>query len=770
LSTNNNPNHIPLAIRESLHNILTELYYDIPSKFVCITVNHKYQLKRIRISTDIINQEQGWYKFHDLVAKSLTENAGVNDEQDIQEIKYAIDDNHELIYRYSSSENIIKNVKPVTTVVVIDEQELKSKINNNFDGDFINYIIKQIKKTVKCEDVLIRQILYTGLSSYVGDDPINLGIIAPTSEGKTYPVEETMKLFPKEDMYKVGSMSAKVLVRERGILIDKNGEPIDQKIKEWVKKKNLLSDSKEDKEQKLNVLSEIEELYEGAKTLIDLTGKILVFLEPPHKEVWAILKPILSHDSPEIEYPFVNKTDKDGHETKNVVVRGWPSCIFCSAKDESSWPVWPEIKSRCLISSPNMIPKKYKESTKLISKKYGEPNLIQQQTVISDNDIEITKQCLLLIKQKIENLRLKNNNGKISLWIPYAELLEKELPSNKGTDVRLQKRIFSLLRIIPIIKFNLRKLLVLGGEISVIADLQDLKEVLSITQNFDGIPKFKIEFFNNIFYPCFARKTEVDSNGKEGNSRKEEDIIAVTTRELCEFFKSKKGKPISTDNLKKVYVDELINNGIVDYTESKVHGGKQYIYYPIVEPLNFTSNNDEDQQDNDTIPSNESNLETFDQFLQHKSTIYENIITNMTESWIISKIRGLVSYRMALTNFQDEILLVQYLDSQLQQQEEFQLLDSSMIGYDDDITETNRRVTIARFIKDYTKKPISSFDGKQSPNTALFDKTVPNQSNLSKFDSFDEIKQNEDNKVKNFMIVNHLNKVEDSQEKEGGRF
>ena len=725
-------------------------------------------MKTIEIPTGIISQDvnQGWYKFLDFVAKSLTENAGVNDEQDIQEIGYAIDDNNELIYRYSSSENIIRNVKSVTTVVVIDEQKLKSKIIN-FDGDFINYIIKQIKKTVKCEDVLIRQILYTGLSSYVGDDPINLGIIAPTSEGKTYPVEETMELFPKKDMYKVGSMSAKVLVRERGTLIDKNGEPIDQKIKDLVKKKNLLSDSKEDKEQKLNVLSEIEELYEGAKTLIDLTGKILVFLEPPHKEVWAILKPILSHDSPEIEYPFVNKTDKDGHETKNVVVRGWPACIFCSAKDESSWSVWPEIKSRCLISSPNMIPKKYKESTKLISKKYGEPNLIQQQTVISDNDIDIAKQCLLLIKQKIENLRLKNNNGKISLWIPYAELLEKELPSNKGTDVRLQKRIFSLLRIIPIIKFNLKKLLVLGGEISVIADLQDLKEVLSITQNFDGIPKFKIEFFNNIFYPCFAKKTEVDSNRKEGNSRKEEDIIAVTTRELCEFFKSKKGKPISTDNLKKVYVDELINNGIIEYTKSKVHGGKQYIYYPIVEPLNLNNNNE--NGDNEEIPSNESNLETFDQFLQHKSTIYENIIINMTESWIISKIKSLVSYRMDLTNFQDEILLVQYLDSQLQkqQEEEFLLLDSSNIGYgdDDDIPNKNRRLTIGHFIKDYTKKPISSFDGKQSPNIPQLDKRSQNRSNLPIFDQFDKIERKDD-KVKDFMTVNHLNKVEDT-EKEG---
>ena len=45
--------------------------------------------------------------------------------------------------------------------------------------DYFEYIVKSIKKTVKCEDALIRQILYTGFSSYIEDDPINLGILAP---------------------------------------------------------------------------------------------------------------------------------------------------------------------------------------------------------------------------------------------------------------------------------------------------------------------------------------------------------------------------------------------------------------------------------------------------------------------------------------------------------------------------------------------------------------------------------------------------------------
>ena len=153
--------------------------------------------------------------------------------------------------------------------IIIDEQELRLTIHTN---DFIEYVFKTVKKTVKCEDVLIRQIGYAALSSYIEDDPINLGIMAPTSEGKTYPVEETLKFFPKDDVYKIGSMSAKVLVRKKGVLVNKNLEPIEEKLKELYKQKSSIKDQDE----KNQINDEINKLYTEAKTLIDLRGKILV--------------------------------------------------------------------------------------------------------------------------------------------------------------------------------------------------------------------------------------------------------------------------------------------------------------------------------------------------------------------------------------------------------------------------------------------------------------------------------------------------------------
>jgi hypothetical protein len=617
--------------------------------------------------------------------------------------------------------------------LTIDEIEIKSKIKSE---EFFEYVIKTIKKTVKCEDALIRQILYTGLSTYVEDDPINLGVLAPTSEGKTYAIIESLQYFPDEDILYIGQMSPKVLVRQKGILIDKKScEPLDDKVHELrtkIRELNKKKRTSKDKDVTADLDEEIKkrdedirELFKNSKTLIDLRGKIVVFLEPPQHELWNLLKPILSHDKKEIEFPFVDKTANSNAETKDVVVRGWPACIFCSAKDESKWEIWNEIKSRILVTSPNMVQQKYEESNKLISQSKGLPNIIQQQIIISDDEIETAKSCILLIKEKIKELRLKNNNkngGKISLWIPYFDLLQKILPANKGTDVRFTKKVFSLLNIVPIVKNNLRVVLMMEGEDSIIAYIDDLKEVLSITQNLDGVPKFKVDFFNEIFYPCFNRKTKADSNNKEGKDRKEEEIKAVTTRELCDYFKEKKGKPISTDNLKHTYLNPLINEGIIDYTESKINS-KQNIYYSLVtESLSI-----------------ESIISPIDNYSQHFSTIHEKITKNIDETWIFCEILRLIRYRLEF----GKIELIYYIKDP----NKFQILDKSLLKEDDHNTNSIEEkddeatiipITIGEFTKKYCDIYSKSIDNKPSTILLDFAKRSPFLSSLSKIDSIDK--------------------------------
>jgi hypothetical protein len=398
-----------------------------------------------------------------------------------------------------------------------DAAATPSNIPNN---EYFEYLVNITKKTVKQEDTLIRQIHLTAFSADL-EDPINLGIIAPTSEGKTYPIIQALSYHPEYKIWYIGSMSTKVLVRKKGVLVDSNNEPIAPKIREL---KKLIRNEK-DKNKIATLNEELGDLYSDSRHLIDLTGITLVFLEPPHYDLWELIKPILSHDTIQTSHDYVDN-DKprslDGDKVQKVIVRGWPACIFCSAKDESKWTIWPEIQSRFLITSPNMIKEKYEESTMLIAQRKGLPSFIKNQVIVSNKDIELAKQCVLYIKYQLRTL----SENKIDVWIPYREILARAIKTDKGTDVRNNNRIFDLLNIIPLIKSNNRQRLSINGHTSIIASLEDLSETLVITQNLTGLPAYKIKFFNKIFYPLWRAKTEPD---KSADKTKEEDGISVTT-------------------------------------------------------------------------------------------------------------------------------------------------------------------------------------------------------------------------------------------------
>jgi hypothetical protein len=532
------------------------------------------------------------------------------------------------------------------------------------DRDYAKFVTEIAKKTVKCEDSLVRQIVYTGLSAD-SNEPVNLGIIAPTSEGKTYPIVETLKSFPKENVWLIGSMSTKLLVRQKGELVDQNNQPLKPQIKELKKQIEEIED-----QSKIESLKEqLQELYENARSLIDLSGKILVFLEPPQHDLWNLLKPILSHDSEEIEFSYVDKTER-GFQPKRVVVRGWPACIFCSAKDESNWPTWPEIANRFLITSPNMVTEKYLQSNILIAQRKGLPELLQQKLIVSNEEIQLAKDCILYLKQEIQKI---SNNKQNAVWIPYSQILGEILPSEKGTDTRVTKRIFSFLNIIALAKAHLRLKLIYGQETLIIAALEDLGEVLHITQNLNGMPTYKMKFFNEIFTPLYRSKTRPPE--KHDN---EESRIAVTTRELCDYVKEKTGKEIDTDNLKKKYLNELHNNGLIG-KDNSVIDHRQKTYYPLVELPSST-------EDNDEKISNCTNPGTFDNFLQYSKINIPDNCKTIPEDWLIYEILTLTRYRIDLDNFNG--CIADFLNTT----EDLKFFDKD-----------GKRLTIRQFILEYEK-------------------------------------------------------------------
>jgi hypothetical protein len=61
-----------------------------------------------------------------------------------------------------------------------------------------------------------------------------------------------------------------------------NYQPLDPTIKDL---KKQIEECKDDKKKKEKLEEQLEELRKEAKYLIDLSGKILLFLESPHPDV-----------------------------------------------------------------------------------------------------------------------------------------------------------------------------------------------------------------------------------------------------------------------------------------------------------------------------------------------------------------------------------------------------------------------------------------------------------------------------------------------------
>ena len=468
------------------------------------------------------------------------------------------------------------------------------------------YVISTINKTVKLDDSLVRAVFYAGCSTWTFD-PINLGLSAPTSEGKTYTVLQTLQYFSFNDIRMIGSMSPKVIIRQEGILVDADTlKPIQDDIDAL---KEKIEENKNDKKHKRELQEELQDLVANTRLLIDLRGKIYVFLEAPDPDLWKIIKPIMSHDNFVIEHPYVESNTFQGIHVRSIITLGFPTFIFCTAKDESRWEQWDEIASRSLVISPNMSRIKYREANILNAQLLGLPTAIQESVIRSRKDIELAKKCVLYLKLSVTKAATINASSDKDrdfrynnpVWIPYAEILGNTLPADKGTEMRINRRLLLLLRIITLTKADLRYQVIFANQTLTIAAIEDLTEALYIMQNSTGLPPYKIKFFNEIFHPLYQKKIkekfreeQVTANNvvaETGSAVENENILPnnivtvnLTANEICDYYNLQNPKsPINSDNLRKRFLHELNFAGYIEAIDVR-DGNTKKVYYPIVTP------------------------------------------------------------------------------------------------------------------------------------------------------------------------------------------
>lgn len=183
-----------------------------------------------------------------------------------------------------------------------------------------------LSSTIKKDDAP-KLITFCGmLLAQTEDDQFNVGFQQQSAAGKSYIPLEVSVYFPKEEVKRIGGATPTAFTHEQG---------------NWDDQRKAV--------------------------IVDLEGKILIFLDMPDYRLLEKLRPLLAHDWKEIEYKITDKSERRGLRTKTVIVRGYPSVFFCTTKTDPD----EQEKTRLILLSPSTDQAKIDEALKLIALKKG---------------------------------------------------------------------------------------------------------------------------------------------------------------------------------------------------------------------------------------------------------------------------------------------------------------------------------------------------------------------------------------------------------------
>jgi len=312
------------------------------------------------------------------------------------------------------------------------------------DPQLYSKFMEHLSRTVKHDDVTKNMVFLTGLSAYT-PEPNNLFLRGESSIGKTYNVVQALKYFPEDDVWFLAGLSPTALIHSRGTLVDKNGQEILFEEKPTVPKKSHY-DTSADYQAALSEYKAESKIWkkkmDESRYLVELSHKIIVFLEAPHLKTFYMLRPILSHDKHEISYKFTDKTAKGQLRTQHVVIRGWPSTIFCTTEEKHLQ----DLATRCFTITPEVTKEKIKDANILTGSKAAFPWQFDE-----DPDIMLLQSYIQFLKKNLEDLKVV---------VPYGEQFGEMFAHRFPRSMRDCKHVLNLQKVFALFHLAQRPILI----------------------------------------------------------------------------------------------------------------------------------------------------------------------------------------------------------------------------------------------------------------------------------------------------------------------
>jgi hypothetical protein len=211
------------------------------------------------------------------------------------------------------------------------------------------YEICDVFGSVIKRDVPTTAISFLGLIlTYTDRNQVVICYKADSSTGKSYIPLELVSLFPDQaaDVLKLAGASPTSFIHEA------NAEPV-------------YEESLDDKGKTVKHLKHL---------VVNLERKILIFKDQPDYRLLAKLRSFLSKDEREAIFKITDRTKSGKNRTKTVVLRGYPTVLYCSAKLTGE----DQENTRTFILSPEMSQEKLRQAIDLITEKETDHDVFQE--------------------------------------------------------------------------------------------------------------------------------------------------------------------------------------------------------------------------------------------------------------------------------------------------------------------------------------------------------------------------------------------------------
>jgi hypothetical protein len=413
------------------------------------------------------------------------------------------------------------NDSEFTPEQVIEEEPIDV---SQFKPLTVSQLTETLGLTIKKDEANKLVTFLCELSAYTENAQFNISFNAPSSTGKSFIPLEISNLFPKDDVMKLGSCSPTAFFHEQGV---------------YDKKKNVIT--------------------------IDLSRKIIIFLDQPHNALLERLRALLSHDEKEMQSKITDKNQKGGNRTKTVIIKGFPAVIFCSA----GLKIDEQEATRFLLLSPEVNQEKIRQGILICIKK--EADAESYNGWLEENPER------KLLKERIRAIKIENVR-EIKIADP-DKIKERFLSGNKMLKPRHQrdiKRLISLIKSFALINLWWRE----RNNATIIANEDDIEQAfkiwdaISISQELNLPP-----YIYNLYQEVILKAWE-DKNGKRSEGFVEAiGLLGLSRQELLQKHFEVYGRMLDTIQLRQQILPMLETAGLI-MQEADPNDKRKFLIYP----------------------------------------------------------------------------------------------------------------------------------------------------------------------------------------------